>query len=124
MKNVLFVLKCILSLGLLSTAFSKLTMQASILESLAHLGYPDYLSYILGVSYVLAVVGIWQPRSRTLKEWAYAGLFFATLGAVASHLFSGDPFSAMAPAMVFWLLTVASCILDKKLTSGSYSHRY
>lgn len=124
MKTLFFALKGLLSLGLLATAFSKLTMQAAILESLARLGYPDYLSYILGVAYVLGIVGIWQQRSSLIKEWAYAGLFFALVGAIASHLFSGDPFSAMAASIVFWLLIVGSYALEKNNASASNGSRY
>ncbi|MEL6687710.1 MAG: DoxX family protein [Pseudomonadota bacterium] len=117
MKVLFFVSKGLLSIGFLATAFSKLTMQEAILESLSSLGYPDYLAYILGVAYVLGIVGIWQPRSMLLKEWAYIGLFIAMVGAIASHLFSGDPFSAMAAAIVFWLLIVGSYVLEKRYES-------
>jgi hypothetical protein len=42
-----------------------------------------------------------SDRSRTLKEWAYAGYVFDLLGATASHLIVGDgPFAAVPAAML------------------------
>jgi heme/copper-type cytochrome/quinol oxidase subunit 3 len=115
MKFLYLGLKSLLSLGLLGTAFMKLTQQARILESFDRLGYPTYLTYILGFAYLLGVIGIWQAKSATIREWAYAGAFFALTGAVASHILSGDPFSVIAPAAVFWALVVGVYVLDRQI---------
>ncbi|MEM8935023.1 MAG: DoxX family protein [Pseudomonadota bacterium] len=112
MKYVTLGLKILLTVGLLATASAKLTQQAPILESFDRLGYPAYLTYILGVCYLLAVVGIWQPASAMLKQWAFAGLFFALAGAVLSHVFTGDPIQVTAAALVFLVLIVIVAILD------------
>jgi hypothetical protein len=50
------------------------------------LGYPEYLATILGVCKLLAVAALLYPRTRFLREWAYAGITFDALGAFASHL--------------------------------------
>ena len=39
---------------------------------------------------ILGVIAILIPRFKLLKEWAYAGFFFAMTGALASHLACGD----------------------------------
>ncbi|MDE3142927.1 MAG: DoxX family protein [Bacteroidota bacterium] len=54
------------------------------------LGYPLYFLTILGVWKILGVIAILIPRFKLLKEWAYAGFFFAMTGAIASHLASAD----------------------------------
>jgi DoxX-like family len=77
---------------------------ASTVATLVHLGYPLYLMRILGLAKVLGAVAIVSGRSRTLKEWAYAGYTFDLLGAIASHLIVGDgPFAAV-PAIVLALV--------------------
>jgi hypothetical protein len=45
-------------------------------DRFASLGYPTYLIYPLVVAKILGLISIWSDKSRTLKEWAYAGFFF------------------------------------------------
>ena len=52
---------------------------------IAQLGYPVYLLTILGVWKVLGVVAMLIPKYPLLKEWTYAGFFFAMSGAAFSH---------------------------------------
>jgi len=54
------------------------------------LGYPVYFLTILGTWKILGVIAILVPKFKLLKEWAYAGFFFAMTGALASHLFCHD----------------------------------
>jgi hypothetical protein len=44
---------------------------------ITHLGYPIYLLTILGIWKLLGVAGLLIPKFPLLKEWAYAGFFFA-----------------------------------------------
>ena len=81
------------------------------LETLARLGYPAYFSVILGVWKLLAVVALLAPRSATLKEWAYAGIFFNMTGAAASHLAVGEGSGALVGPLAFTGLTLASWAL-------------
>jgi DoxX-like family len=60
------------------------------------LGYPLYLLTILGVWKLLAAVVLLAPRLPLVKEWAYAGSFFAFTGASASHI-------AAESAAIDWL---------------------
>src|SRR5262245_31324610 len=81
---------------------------SSIRETMAHLGYPPYILFILGPAKLLGVVGVLQTRSATLNEWAYAGFVVDLLGAAASHAFSGDPFVvALAPLLFLLLLSIS-----------------
>jgi hypothetical protein len=84
----------------------------------AHLGYPDYFAYILGVWHLGAAVTIAVPEFRLLKEWAYAGIFFMWSGAVVSHLSLGDDLVSWGPPLVFLAFGVASWALrpaDRRL---------
>src|SRR5262249_44130091 len=81
------------------------------LTTLVRLGYPTYFSIILGVWKLLAVVALLAPRSPTLKEWAYAGIFFNVTGAAASHLAVGAGPGALVGPVAFTGLTLASWAL-------------
>jgi membrane protein DedA with SNARE-associated domain len=56
-----------------------------------------------------------------LKEWAYAGFFFAMSGAVVSHMASDDSFINYLAPLIFAILTVLSWWLrpaNRKLSFG------
>jgi hypothetical protein len=83
-----------------------------------HLGYPRYLSYILGAWHVGAAVVIAAPGLPLIKEWAYAGCFFLWSGAVASHLLVGDALESWVVPLVFATCAIASWALrpaDRRL---------
>ncbi len=96
-------------------------MQAKgVVQGFQPLGYPTYFISIIGVWKVLGVIAILIPRFPLLKEWAYAGLFFAMTGAVISHIASDDiklqiiaPFLLAVFTVVSWYLRPA----DRRITS-------
>jgi len=73
-----------------------------------HLGYPIYIITLLGVWKILGVAAVLIPKFPLLKEWAYAGFFFAMTGAMFSHIASGDSVSAIFPSLLLLVLTVLS----------------
>ena len=73
-----------------------------------HLGYPGYLLTILATWKFLGVVAMLIPKFPLLKEWAYAGFFFAMSGAVFSHLASGDGAKEFFGPILLIILTVVS----------------
>ncbi len=75
---------------------------------ITHLGYPIYFLTILGVWKILGAIAVLLPRFPLLKEWAYAGFFFAMTGAVFSHIAVGDPVNQIFPASFLLILTVGS----------------
>lgn len=75
---------------------------------LAHLGYPLYLLYIIGVPRIPCALALLTPRFPRLKEWAYAGAFFNYTGAAASHLLAGDRAGQWLGPLVFAAFTLAS----------------
>ena len=52
--------------------------------------FPTYLIYPMGVAKFLGLVAIWSNKSKTLKEWAYAGYVFNFLLAISAHLNVND----------------------------------
>jgi len=75
---------------MLSTAIVQLLQSKQETDMMAHLGYPLYFLTILGAWKILGAVAVLVPKFPLLKEWAYAGFFFAMSGAIFSHLANGD----------------------------------
>ncbi|MHC3469012.1 DoxX family protein [Streptomyces sp. 7R007] len=73
-----------------------------------HLGYPSYFLVILGTWKLLAAPALLAPGFPLLKEWAYAGVFFADTGAIASHLAADYQLSELAFLVPLTALTVLS----------------
>ena len=100
-----------LALGMLSTAFVQLVKakegQGGV-NSITHLGYPVYLLTLLAILKILGVIAVLIPRFPILKEWAYAGFFFAMSGATFSRIAAGDPVNEIFPSLLLLFLTVAS----------------
>jgi DoxX-like family len=89
-------------------------------DGITHLGYPIYFLTILGIWKILGVVALLIPKFPLLKEWAYAGFFFAMSGAAFSHVASGDSMNEIFPSLLLLTLTVASWYFrppDRKIIS-------
>jgi hypothetical protein len=74
---------------------------------LVDLGYPSYLSTILGSAKLAAAVVITAPRLPRLKEWAYAGVLINMTGAAASNA-AAHQYSGMIAPSAFAALALAS----------------
>jgi hypothetical protein len=61
----------------------------AVAHLVTHLGYPSYFLVLLGTWKVLGAGALLIPGRPVLKEWAYAGAFFAYTGAIVSHLTTG-----------------------------------
>lgn len=61
-----------------------------IVAGFAPLGYPLYFISIIGFWKTMAIIAILIPKFPLLKEWAYAGVFFAMTGASISHIAVND----------------------------------
>lgn len=117
-KIIYWIATIWLSLGMLSTGIVQLLKVEEEVDMMTHLGYPVYFLTILGVWKILGVITVLIPKFPLLKEWAYAGFFFAMSGAVISHLISRDeakeifgPTLLLVLAMVSWYFRPA----DRKI---------
>src|SRR5690606_19713405 len=88
-KIIYWVATIWLSLGMFSTGIVQLLKMKEDVAKMEHLHYPLYLLTILGVWKILGVIVILLPKLPVVKEWAYAGFFFAMSGAMISHIVSG-----------------------------------
>jgi hypothetical protein len=117
-KIIYWIATIWLALGMVSTGVVQLLKMKEEVSMMEHIGYPAYFLTILGVWKILGTVAVLMPKSPLLKEWAYAGFFFAMSGAVFSHLAVGDgPKEFFGPVLLL-ILTIVSWYfrpLDRKL---------
>ncbi|WPU98900.1 DoxX family protein [Mucilaginibacter sp. cycad4] len=124
-KIIYWIATIWLALGMLSTGMVQLLKAksgAGGADSVAHLGYPGYFLTILGVWKVLGVIAVLIPKFPVVKEWAYAGFFFAMSGAIFSHIAAGSALTEIFPALLLLVLTVISWYFrpaERKVTSGN-----
>lgn len=117
-KIIYWVSTIWLALGMLASGIAQL-LKVEV-DSYIQLGYPVYFLTLLGTWKILGVVAILAPRFPLVKEWAYAGFFFAMSGAVFSHVASGDSFSEIFPPLLSLVLIVVSWYFrpaDRKMVS-------
>ena len=97
-----------LALGMLSTGIVQLLRVKGETEFILELGYPAYFLVILGAWKILGVAVVLAPKIPLLKEWAYAGFFFAMSGAIFSHIAAGNEIKEMFGPFLLLVLTIAS----------------
>lgn len=106
-KIIYWIATIWLSLGMLSTGIVQLIKMEEV-EVINALGFPVYLLTILGVWKILGTVAVLLPKFPLLKEWAYAGFFFAMSGAAISHLMVGDEIITLFGPILLLVLTIIS----------------
>ncbi|MEN6454713.1 MAG: DoxX family protein [Prolixibacteraceae bacterium] len=97
-----------LALGMVSTGIVQLIKMQEETDLIAKLGYPAYLLTLLGIWKLLGVIAILIPKFPLVKEWAYAGFFFAMSGAIFSHLTVGDGAKELFGPVLLVVLTGVS----------------
>lgn len=107
-KIVYWISTLWLALGMVSTGIVQMLHVKEEADMMAHLGYPLYFLTLLAVWKFLGVITILIPKFTLLKEWAYAGFFFAMTGAIYSHIASGDAVKELFPPLLLLVLTMVS----------------
>ena len=76
-------------------------------------GYPTYIIYPYAVIKLLGLIALWMPGFKLVKEWAYAGFFFAFILAFFAHYMIGD--GEQSGAVLALILLVVSYIFNKRI---------
>jgi hypothetical protein len=84
-----------------------------VLANMAHLGYPAYLSLFLPFTKILGGVIILTSKWKSLKEWAYSGLFINCILAAIAHGNSGDGW--INPGTIGSIFLLVSYFYSKKI---------
>ena len=107
-KIIYWVATLWLSLGMASTGIVQLLKIKEEADMMQRLGYPLYFLTILGVWKLLGVIAVLIPKFPLLKEWAYAGFFFAMSGAIFSHMAAEDGAKEFFGPTLLIILTIVS----------------
>jgi uncharacterized membrane protein YphA (DoxX/SURF4 family) len=107
-KIIYWIATIWLALGMLSTGVVQLIKMDEEVARITQLGYPLYILTILGLWKILGVVALLIPKFPLLKEWAYAGFFFAMSGAIVSHFADESAATDFFGPSLLLVLTVVS----------------
>lgn len=107
-KIIYWITTIFLSVGMTAGGIQQTFQIGGYNAIVTGLGYPLYLLTILGIWKILGVIALLVPRLPLLKEWAYAGFFFAMSGAFISHLAVGQSFAEAVPSLILLVVTVLS----------------
>ncbi|SEJ27784.1 DoxX-like family protein [Dyadobacter koreensis] len=119
-KIIYWVATLWLALGMASTGIVQLIKLDEEVTMMTRLGYPLYFLPIIGVWKILGVIAVLLPGFPLVKEWAYAGFFFAMSSAILSHFAVGDGGKEFFGPVLLLFLTVISWYyrpLDRKFIS-------
>jgi len=110
-KIIYYVSTGLLTVLLLFSAGMYFFNHAEIAGVFTDLGYPTYIIYPYAFAKLLGVMTIWLGGNTILKEWAYAGFFFAFVLAFFAHVMVGD--GAQFGAVIGLVLLMTSYIYKK-----------
>lgn len=104
--NILYWVFTILFAGLMIfSSVGSIAMNADA-KKLIHdyLGFPEYFIPFTGWAKLIGSIVILIPGLKTVKEWAYAGLFFDLTGAVYSSIAVSKTVDPMMAFMLVWFV--------------------
>lgn len=84
-----------------------------IAQAFESFGYPTYIIYPYAVIKLLGLVSLWFIDNNSLKEWTYAGYFYAFILAFFAHYMIGD--GEQMGAVIAFVLLIVSYYSYKKL---------
>ena len=114
-KIIFYVATGLLTLLMFFSAGMYLFNHAEVAKMFTAFGYPTYIIYPYGAVKILGLVAIWFLKDTFLKEWAYAGFFFAFVLAFFAHVMIGD--GEQMGAAIAMVLLVVSYIYSRKINA-------
>ena len=111
-KVIYWVSTGLLTVLILFSAGNYIFNNEAFSEIFTTLGYPTYIIYPLAIAKLLGLLAIWTKKSKTLKEWAYAGFFFDFVLAIFAHLNVND--GAFPFPLIALILLMTSYFTEKK----------
>lgn len=108
-KIIYWIATVWLAFGMGFTGSVQLARTKDEIDLMSRIDFPVYFLTILGMWKLLGAIAILVPKFPLVKEWAYAGFFFAMSGAIFCHLAVGDAGAAdyVGPSLLI-VLTVVS----------------
>jgi hypothetical protein len=119
-KIIYWTSTILIVLGMLPGGLGQIFHAKWSLDLIRPLGYPEYILTIIGTWKVLGSIVLLIPKFPLLKEWAYAGFFFAMSGAVFSHIASSESmYKIVSPSVLLFLIVLSWYFrpVDRKIIS-------
>ena len=111
-KIIYYIATSLLTLLMLFSVSMYFFKHDEVSSMFTEFGYPTYIIYPYACAKLLGLFAIWNPKFNILKEWAYAGFFFAFVLAFFAHYMIND--GGQVTALVALLLLLASYIFRNK----------
>ncbi len=111
-KIIYYIATGLLTLLMLYSVSMYFFKHDAVSQMFTNFGYPSYIIYPYAVAKLLGLFAIWNPNFKTIKEWAYAGFFFAFVLAFFAHYMIGD--GEQMGALIALVLLTISYIFYKK----------
>ncbi|SFB52160.1 DoxX-like family protein [Cohnella sp. OV330] len=112
-----WIVTAILAFSIALSGIGQLMRYGGNVDLVTAIGFPLYITNILGTWKLLGIIAILLPGFPRLKEWAYSGIFFLMTGASLSHMFAHDygdgGFHVILP-LFYAALAIASWALRPK----------
>lgn len=112
-KIIYYIATGLLTLLMLFSAGMYFFNHEEVAAMFTSFGYPTYIIYPYAVAKLLGLVVIWFVGNKTLKEWAYAGFFFAFILAFFAHVMIGD--GEQLGAFLAMIFLSVSYVFSKKI---------
>ena len=112
-KIIYYVATGLLTLLMLYSAGMYFFNHGEVAGMFTNFGYPIYIIYPYAIAKLLGLIAIWFIGNKILKEWAYAGFFFAFILAFFAHVMIGD--GEQMGAVMALIFLIVSYIYSKKL---------
>lgn len=112
-RIIYYIATGLLTLLMLFSVSMYLFKHDDVSDMFKEFGYPTYIIYPYASAKLLGLFAIWNPKFRIIKEWAYAGFFFAFILAFFAHYMIDD--GGQITALVAILLLITSYIFRKKI---------
>ncbi len=119
-KIIYWIATIWLALGMLASGLQQIFHAKGFVDIMVPLGYPMYFVTMLGIWKILGVVALLIPKFPLLKEWTYAGFFFAMSGAIFSHIASGNSLNEIFPSLVLLIMVVLSWYFRLQIEKSFY----
>ncbi|NRD20232.1 DoxX family protein [Winogradskyella eckloniae] len=111
-KIIFYVSTALLTLLMLFSVSMYIFKHEDVSVMFSKFGYPTYIIYPYAVAKLLGLFSIWNPKFKTIKEWAYAGFCFAFILAFFAHFMISD--GGQTSALIAMILLIISYIFNKK----------
>jgi uncharacterized membrane protein YphA (DoxX/SURF4 family) len=113
-NKVYWTLLILLAAFFLLSGYLEITKNPATYVKTLKMGYPPYFILALGISKILGVIALLQPKFNRLREWAFAGFTFDVIFAFISGLAIESHADCIKSCFVFGILILTYLIFQKK----------